>query len=183
MAVDMKTKHILILAGAFFCATAFAEYDCQTLVNGIGDWDVVTLGGFTLAKPVLVDLSPTNAPDADVRYSVRCRVIYRDNFIPHPMSDDEFDLVRRIGGVMNSWLKDFIAAECAGAEYSSLLKAYISKAFAENLNELFPKYVARQISAMDPKGRPDIDTVTVTVEAEGAFREDLIRAIASQESE
>ena len=179
----MKTKHTLILAGALFCATAFAEYDCQTLVNGIGDWDIVTLGGFTLTKPISVDLSPTNAPDANVRYSVRCRVAYRDNIIPYPMSDDEFDLVRRIGGVLNSWLKDFIVAECAGAEYSSLRKAYISKEFAENLNELFPKYVARQISAMDPQGRPDIDTVTVTVEAEGAFREDLISEIASRKSE
>ena len=70
--------------GALISATVFAEYDCQTFMNDIGDWSVVTLGGFTLAKPISVDLAPTNAPDETAQYSIRCQVIYKDNLIPRP---------------------------------------------------------------------------------------------------
>ena len=46
--------------------------------------------------------------------------------------------------------------------------------------------MSEQISKIeDPRARPDVDTVTVTVSAEGAFREDLIKGVGkiSQESE
>ena len=85
----MKAKNVLFLAGALMSATVFAEYDCQTFVNDIGDWNVVTLGGFTLAKPISVDLAPTNAPDEAAQYSIRCQVIYRDNLI-------EYDVVSSV---------------------------------------------------------------------------------------
>ena len=183
----MKAKSVLFLAGALMGATVFAEYDCQTFVNDIGDWNVVTLGGFTLAKPISVDLAPTNAPDETAQYSIRCQIIYRDNLIPRPMSDDEFGIVRGIGAKLNSWLKAFIGAEYAGAEYEDLLASYISKNLVDNLNDRFPDYIAERILEMDSFGRPDIDTVTVSVEAEGVFREDLIREMKKgntlQESE
>jgi hypothetical protein len=55
---------------------------------------------------------------------------------------------------------------------------------AEDLNARFPEYIAEQIPKIeDPLARPDVDTVTVTVAAEGAFREDLIKETISQESE
>ena len=177
----MKTKHILIIVGTIVCATAFAEYeehDCQAAMNVIGDWRLVTLGGFTLAKPISVDLAPSNAPDENGRYSIRCRVIYRDNTIPRPMSDADWERVRRTGNDLRAWLNDFIVVECAGRAYEDLFSAYMLGKFVENLNEHFPSYVAKQIAAMEPSKRPNIDTVTVEVDAEGAFREDLIRGWA-----
>ena len=170
----MKAKEVLLLAGALMGATVFAEYDCQSFVNDIGDLNVVTLGGFTFAKPIYVNLAPTNAPDENAQYAVRCQVIYKDNLIPRPMSDMEFEIVRGIGSLLNSWLMAFVAAEYAGAEYGELRKSYLSKKLVEDLNLQFPDYVAERISEMNPIGRPDIDTVTVSIEAEGAFRDDLI---------
>ena len=181
----MKVKSILFLASALMSATVLAEYDCQTFMNDIGDWSVVTLGGFTLAKPISVDLAPTNAPDKNAQYAIRCQVIYKDNLIPRPMSDMEFGIVRCIGAKLNSWLKAFIVSEYVGAEYEDLLKSYIGKKLVENLNERFHVYVAERILEMDPSECLDIDTVTVSVEAEGVFREDLIREMgkASKGSE
>ncbi len=173
----MKAKNVLFLVGALMSAIVFAEYDCQTFVNDIGDWNVVTLGGFTLAKPISVDLAPTNAPDETAQYSIRCQVIYRDNLIPRPMSDMEFDKVRGVGTKLNLWLKAFIDAEYVGAEYEDLLASYIDKKLVDNLNERFPAYIAERILEMNSSDRPDIDTVTVSVEAEGVFREGLIREI------
>ena len=184
----MKTKHILILVGTIVCATAFAEYeqyDCQAAMNVIGDWRLVTLGGFTLAKPISVDLAPANVPDENGHYSIRCRIIYKDNAIPRPMSDSDWERVRRTGDDLRTWLNNFIVGECAGRAYEDLLRAYMLGKFVENLNAHFPSYIAKQISAMESSERPDIDTVTVEVEAEGAFREDLKKAMirASQEEQ
>lgn len=169
----MKAKNVLILSALLACATAFAEHDYQTSQNGIGDWNLLTLGGYTFTKKISVDLSPANAPNEDARYSVRCQVIYKDNSIPRPMSDDELKTVRKTGDDLRKWLQEFISSECAGRDYENLFSAYISGKFAENLNEHFPAYVAEQIAALDPDERPDIDAVTVTVEAEGAFMEEL----------
>ena len=184
----MKTKHILILVGTIVCATAFAEYeqyDCQAAMNVIGDWRLVTLGGFTLAKPISVDLAPANVPDENGHYSIRCRIIYKDNAIPRPMSDADWERVRRTGDDLRTWLNNFIVGECAGRAYEDLFRAYMLGKFVENLNTHFPSYIAKQISAMESSERPDIDTVTVEVEAEGTFREDLKKAMtrASQEEQ
>ena len=182
----MRIKLCLVIAVAFTCVTALAEHNYQGYENVIGDWNVLTLGGYTIAKPISVDLAPTNAPDAGAQYSIRCQLIYRDNLIPRPTSDDEFDIVIRTGVVLNWWLKDYIASEYAGVEYADLLAKYKSGTFAIGLNAKFPEYIAEQISKLeDPRARPDVDTVTVTVSAEGAFREDLIKGVGkiSQESE
>ncbi len=156
------------------CATAFAKHDCQVSLNEIGDWNLLTLGGYTFTKKISVDLSPANAPNENAQYSIRCQVVYKDKSIPRPMSDEDFKVVRKTGDVLRKWLLDFISSECAGRDYEHLFNAYKSGKFAENLNDQFPKYVAEQISAMDPDKRPEIDTVTVAVEAEGVFLEELI---------
>ena len=176
----MKTKHFLLFVVAIACATAFARHNYQCYSNTIGDWKILTLGGYTLAEPMVVDLAPTNAPDANARYSLRCQVAYKDNVIPRPTSEAEFELVLKIAGVMNSWLKDFIDQEYVGAEYEELLKAYKSGSVRKDLAKKFPDYVAAQISAMDPSGRPDIETVTVDIEAVGAFRDELIKEMEKE---
>ena len=169
----MKKKIIIASISVLMCSIAVAAFDCQTSENGIGDWNVVTVGGFTFGKIVSIDLAPTNAPDMNMRYAARCQIIYRDNLIQRPMSDDEFEQVRDTGDTLNLWLKEFVADEYAGLEYDDLLDVYISGDFAQNLNECFPKYVADEISKMAPEDRFDIDTVTVVIAAEGAFKEDL----------
>ena len=182
----MRIKLCLVIAVAFTCVTALAEHNYQGYENVIGDWNVLTLGGYTIAKPISVDLAPTNAPDASAQYSIRCQLIYRDNLIPRPMSDDEFDIVIRTGVVLNWWLKDYIASEYADVEYADLLAKYKSGTFAIGLNAKFPEYIAEQISKIeDPRARPDVDTVTVAVSAEGALRKDLIEGMKkiSQKSE
>ena len=156
------------------CATAFAKHDCQVSLNEIGDWNLLTLGGYTFTKKISVDLSPANAPNENAQYSIRCQVVYKDKSIPRPMSDEDLKAVRKTGNDLMKWLRDFISSECVGRDYEHLFNAYKSGKFAENLNDQFPKYVAEQISAMDPDKRPEIDTVTVAVEAEGVFLEELI---------
>ena len=156
------------------CATAFAKHDCQVSLNEIGDWNLLTLGGYTFTKKISVDLSPANAPNENAQYSIRCQVVYKDKSIPRPMSDEDLKAVRKTGNDLMKWLRDFISSECVGRDYEHLFNAYKSGKFAENLNDQFPKYVAEQISAMDPDKRPEIDTVTVAVEADGVFLEELI---------
>ena len=176
----MNTKCFLIFSVALIGATAVAEHDYQCYSNDIGDSKILTMGGYTFAEPIAIDLSPANAPDAMARYSLRCRVAYKDNLMPHPMTDAEFELVLKIAGVINSWLKDFIDGVYGGSEYAELLKSYKSGKFRKDIKERFPGYVAEQISAMDPSGRPDIETVTVEIEAEGLFKEELIKELEKE---
>lgn len=172
----MKTRLWLVIAVAFTCATTLYAHNYQGYQNVIGDWNVLTLGGYTIANPISVDLAPTNAPDASAQYSIRCQLIYRDNRIPRPRSDNELKIVLGTGNVLNEWLRDFIANEYAGSDYDDLFEKYKNCMLAEDLNARFPEYIAEQILKIeDPLARPDVDTVTVTVSAEGAFRDDLIR--------
>ena len=179
----MKKMSILFLVSAFVCTTAFAEYDCQVSSNGIGDWSLVTIGGFTFAKPITIDLYPTNAPLRDTAYPIRCQVIYKDNQIARPMSDDELETIRRTGETLNSWLVEFIVADYIGVDYEDLRRSYYSGKFAEEINSLFPEHVAGKIAAMDPVKRFDLDTVTVTIEARGAFRKALEADLANDSAE
>ena len=173
---------ILFLVSAFVCTTAFAEYDCQVSSNGIGDWSLVTIGGFTFAKPISIDLYPTNAP-LDTAYPIRCQVIYKDKKIARPMSDDELEVIRRTGETLNSWLVEFIVADYIGVDYEDLRRNYYSGKFAEEINSLFPEHVASKIAAMDTVKRFDLDTVTVTIEARGAFRKALEADLANDSVE
>ena len=60
---------------------------------------------------------------------------------------------------------------------------YYSGKFAEEINSLFPEHVASKIAAMDPVKRFDLDTVTVTIEARGAFRKALEADLANDSAE
>ena len=134
----MKTKGVLFLICALTYVTAVAEYNCWASVNGIGDYMIVAVGEldkpFTMAKPISIDLAPTNAPDENASYSVRCRVCYIDNLLPCPKSDDDLKLVRLTGKVLNSLLKEFIAGQYVAAEYKELIEAYFNGDFVRDLN-------------------------------------------------
>lgn len=182
----MKLRIIFLISTVFACSLAFAsykDYDCQVSCADTGDLNIVTLGGFTFAKPISIDLAPTNAPDENVQYSICCQVIYKDNKIPRPMSDDELKTVFNTGAMLNSWLTGFIYDRYCGQDYGILLQSYISGNMAQNVNEDFPEYVAGKIYHMDPSDCIDVNAVTVVVNAEGAFREDIEAENASQESE
>ena len=170
----MKTKKLMVVAAMLSMASAvYAWFDCQVASNGIGDWNLVTLGGYTFAKSISVDLAPTNAPKADAQYSIRCQVVYQDRNLPRPKTDEERDEARKTGNRLNDWLKELVADQYVGAEYSDLLSKYFDVQFAEDLNCRFPAYAAEKIAEMDEDERIDIATVTVTVNAEGEFYADL----------
>ena len=178
----MRTKMLMLLAAVLAIAAAHAEYDCQVVSNGIGDWNLLTIGGYTFAKPVSIDLSPTNAPNADAQYSIRCQVVYQDRNIPRPKTKKEMRFARATGNLLNIWLKDFVADQYVGAEYSDLLSKYCDGRFTEDLNGRFPAYVAEKIAEMDDDMRIDIAAVTVTVNAEGEFFADLVELWRQQKS-
>ena len=178
----MKTKALIVVAAVLSMTSAVCAHDFDPIVNGIGDWDILTLGGYTFARSISIDLAPTNAPKADARYSIRCQVVYKDNNIPRPKTDEEKALVRATGSLLNIWLKEVVAEQYVGAEYSDLLSKHYDKQFTENLNELFPAYVAEKIAEMDDDVRIDVAVVTVTVNAEGELHADLVELWRQQTS-
>ncbi len=177
----MKTKLLSTLVFVLAIAsTAFAEV---TLKNGIGDRILVSVGrGVTLAKPVSIDLMPTNAPVSNASYSVRCRVIYEDDDIPSP-TEDSFDRVQDTWELLNKWLGEFVSGKYAGMEYEDLITYYYAKELSVEINDLFPVYVKEQLREMAAEERPKITTVTVEVEADGEFRAALIQLMESDTGE
>ena len=179
----MKTKILMVVAAMLtMVSAAYAGYDYQVASNDIGDWNLVTIGGYTFAKSTLVDLAPTNAPKADAQYSIRCQVVYKDNNMPRPKTDEEAAVARATGKLLNIWLKEFAADQYGGAEYSDLLPKYCDGRFTEDLNARFPAYVAEKIAEMEDDVRIDIDAVTVLVNAEGEFFADLVEFWRQQTS-
>lgn len=177
----MGKKHTLFAVLALAISAAYAEFDYQVAPNGIGDWNLVTVGGLTFAKPAVINLAPTNAPSAEATYALRCQVIYQDNEIRRPQTAEELHEARLRGAVLVDWLKGYIKDEYAGAEFSELLEKYYSGALAADLNAKFPSYVASQIEAMPESSRVDIEEVTVTVEAEADFKAELMKLYAASE--
>ena len=178
----MKTK--LLLSTLVFvlaiASTAFAEV---TLKNGIGDRILVSVGrGVTLAKPVSIDLMPTNAPVSNASYSIRCRIIYEDDDIPSP-TQDSLDRVCDTWELLNKWLGELVTSRYAGMEYEDLVSYYYAKDLSVEINDLFPRYVEEQIGEMVAEYRPNIKTVNVDVEAEGKFRDALIQLMESDPGE
>lgn len=179
----MKTKTLMVVAAMLSMASAaYAGYDCQVASNDIGDWNLVTIGGYTFAKSISLDLAPTNAPKADARYSIRCQVVYQDRNLPRPKTEKEMGFARATGGLLNIWLKEFVAEQYVGAEYSDLLSKYCDGRFTEDLNVRFPAYVVEKIAEMDEDERVDVAAVTVTVNAEGEFQADLVELWRQQTS-
>ena len=177
----MKTK---LLSTLFFVlAIASAAFAEVTAKNGIGDRILVSVGrGVTLAKPVSIDLMPTNAPISNASYSIRCRVIYEDDDIPSP-TQDSLDRVCDTWELLNKWLGEFVSDRYAGMEYEDLIAYYYAKDLSGEINDKFPDYVGEQIEEMEAEYRPNLKTVTVEVEAEGKFRDALIRLMESDTGE
>ena len=176
----MKSKVLLAVATMLGMVMSVCAYDYQVAGNPIGDSKLLTLGGFSFAKPFSIDLAPTNAPDEEASYLIRCQIIYVDRTMQRPETDVERAQVRRTGGRLNDWLKEFVVAQYVGAEYGTLLAAYFDHQIEENLNALFPEYVAEKIASMAPDERLDIAAVTVDIEAEGEFRAALVELLNQQ---
>jgi len=177
MKMKLLSTLVFVLAIA---SSAFAE---ATLENGIGDRILVSVGsGVTLAKPVSIDLMPTNAPVSNAKYSIRGRVIYEDDDIPSP-TEDSLDRVEDTWELLNKWLKEFVSGRYAGMEYEDLIAYYYEKKLSLEINDLFPIYIEEQMGEMAAEDRPNIKTVTVEVEAEGEFRAELIRLMESNAGE
>ncbi len=176
----MKTLSSTLVFLLAIASTAFAEV---TLKNGIGDRILVSVGrGVTLAKPVTIDLMPTNAPVSDASYSIRCRIIYEDDEIPTP-TEDSLDRVWDTWELLNKWLGEFVSSKYAGMEYEDLITYYYAKELSVEINDLFPVYVKEQLREMAAEERPKITTVTVEVEADGEFRAALIQLMESDTGE
>ena len=167
---SMKTKTLTFVAAMLAAASAaYAEIDRQTIRNGYGDMNMLTLGGFTLAKPTSIDLNPTNAP-AGARYSVRCQIVYRDNDLPYPKNKYEERLARKVGDFLNGWLKDYFSSRYCGMEFVDLIAVYYDGWLSQDVKENFREYVATRFEAMGPDSHHDIEIVAVTVNAEGELK-------------
>ena len=179
----MKSKTLLTVAAMSVMAlAAFADYDCQIISSGIGDSNLLTLGGFTFARPVSIDLMPTNAPNAGTRYSIRCQVVYKDRNLPRPKTEDEKEVARATGTLLNEWLMDLIADQYAGAEFADLLSVYYDGRLVADLNDRFPSYVAERIEGIKTNARINIAAVTVTVNAEGELRSKLVSLLRQEKT-
>lgn len=171
----MKMKLTLFIVGVLLGVTALAaKHDCQILSNGIGDSYLVSSGGFSFARPYSIDFFQMNAPLADVPYSVRCRILFKDHKLGRLMTCDDKDAIRKIGDLLNEWLDEFMFVEYAGIEYADLRRMYLSRDFVQEVNRFFPEYVDYKISDMDSDARIDVEIIIVEIEAIGAFYEDLI---------
>ena len=182
---SMETKTLTFVAAMLAAAaSAYADIDCQTIRNGYGDMNMLTLGGFTLAKPTSIVLDPTNAP-AGVRCSVRCQIVYRDNDLPYPKTKHEKKQTRKVGDSLNGWLKDYFSSRYSGMEFVDMIAVYYDGWLSKDVKDGFPEYVATRLEAMGPDSHHDIEIVAVTVNAEDEFKGVLSelwrkRATASQ---
>ena len=168
-------KSTFFLVGVLLGVTALAaKHDCQILSNGIGDSYLVTIGGFSFARPYSIDFFPMNAPLAHASYPVHCRLVFKNRKLDRLMTCGDKDAIRKIGDLLNEWLYEFMIIEYAGIEYADLRRKYLSRDFVEEVKRFFPEYVDDKISNMDPDGRIDVEIITVEIEAIGAFHDDLI---------
>ncbi len=172
--VLMNMKILLAAVAALSVSLVAKAHDCHIAQNSVGDWSVVSLGGFTLVKPISIDLAPTNVVVADAVYSIRCQVIYIDGAVDRPETEEELAAVRKTGERLNEWLREFVAERFVGMRHNALLMVYYQKTLAESINTVFPRFVAEKIGAMDSGERLDVDMVTVTVEAEGMLKKELV---------
>ncbi len=161
----------MVACAAFFSVCA---YDCQMAINSIGDGTIVGVGGFTFAKPISIDLAPTNAPVSDAAYTIRCQIVYTDEVNDRPDTLEKLSVARMTGAILNEWLVEFVEEEYVGAEFSALVEEYYQKNLTDDLNREFQKFVSEKISAMDSVDRLAVNAVAVTVEAEGDLRTALL---------
>ena len=185
----MKKKSVLVFTIALMWSLAFAsynDYDCQVVVNEIGDLNLIMMSGRCMfTHPVSVNLSPTNALAANPRYSVRCRVVYKNKSFNRFESDDGAVYVQIYSDIINSMLKEFLQEEFFVKnynwfDYNTLLEDYLDGEFSDRLERQFTEYAKEKIRDADAnvgaRGRrriPNVEVVTVEVSSESMFREDL----------
>ena len=145
-------------------------------LNAIGDLGLVMLGEYAFSNPLTVDLAPTNAPDADGVYSVRCQIIYVDEDVQVPKDDVSLELLRQTGDWLTDRLREFIEGNYARAEFENLRDRYFEGAIGIDLDEKFPAFVrARMIEA-----NLKVDVVKVQIFADGDLRRSLIGLLKAQ---
>lgn len=152
--------------------SAFASVP-QFGLNAIGDFSLVTLGKYTFSTPVMIDLSPTNAPSTNGTYAVKCQVIYVDGDLQAPTNELELEKLRQTGDWLTAQLKDFVADNYRGAEYEDLVRRYYEGAIGIDLDQQFPAFVRERKA----EANLDIEIVKVQIFAEGDLRRALIAVL------
>lgn len=154
----------LLVASTVFAATPHLG------PNAIGDLGLVTLGEYAFSNPVIIDLAPTNAPQTNGVYAIRCQIIYVDEDVQVPKDEQAFEDLRQTGDWLTEQLKAFIAENYAGAEFEDLCSRYFEGAIGIDLAIRFPFFVWDRMGEADRR----IDIVKVQVFADGDLRRALI---------
>lgn len=152
-------------------SAAYAKIDCQTIRNGFGDMNLFTLGEeFTFAKPISIDLNPTNAPVGGAKYSIRCQIVYRDNTLSCPKTKDDKRAARKAGTYLNAWLKELFSSLYSGMEFVDLISLYYNGWISNDVKARFPEYVTERIEEMGADASLDIEIIAVTINAEDELK-------------
>ena len=182
----MSLKVFSVLAAvAFSAVSAMADaypYLCQP--NVIGDRRLVSIDGVktSFARDVVMDLQPTNAPAGS--YEIRCRVVYADPDMPIPGEQiDQFDHFERIDGLLEGWLKEFVASEYAGAEFRDLVTRYYQGDLAKDLDVMFKRYAGERLAELVEEGEwLRLDVIMVEVSSSADLRKWLIATYAAEKA-
>ena len=132
-----------------------------------------TLGGVVSASPLLIDLMPTNAPNADATYSVRCVIEYKDNKHLRSKPGPEHEQMRTTGDLLNKWLKELVEGKYVGAELSELVSVFGDESFEDDLRSDFEMCVGEKIDELNLDDSIDVEIVAVRVYAEDEFEDEL----------
>ncbi len=130
-----------------------------------------TVGGVVSASPLLIDLKPTNAPNADATYPISCIIEYKDNKHLRPKPGSEREQVRTTGDLLNEWLKELVEDQYVGAEFSELVSTFGDESFEDDLRGDFDMRVGEKIDALNLDDSIDVEIVAVRVYAEDEFAE------------
>lgn len=182
----MSLKVFSVLAAvAFSAVSAMADaypYLCQP--NVIGDRRLVSIDGVktSFARDVVVDLLPTNAPAGS--YEIRCRVVYADPDMPIPGERiEQFDHFERIDGLLEGWLREFVASEYVGAEFRDLVARYYQGDLAKDLDVMFKRYAGERLAELEKAGEGvRLDVIMVEVSSAADLRRWLVATYAAEKA-
>ncbi len=151
---------------------AAADFDRQEVAYGVGNWTVLTVGGYTFTRPFSFDLAPTNLPKAVKRATIRCQIVYENEALARPADQAEFEFVLAIGDQMNASLADWLSANgWVGRDYAELVAGFADDSLRFDLQDDF----AKEVQASFQERGLDLRVVSVLVEAEGDLARDLAR--------
>ena len=171
----MKIKIFTMLLASLASMLVVYAGKVSATDSEIGDRYILAASGdFTFTKPAEFDLSPINAPDNNAVYGIRCRVVYCNNEIKCPKTEEDFAIANCARKILSGWLKEFIAERCSEADFQELLEAYVAGDFAENLNEDFKNYVKDQNEKLSSGERLDVEIGMVEVVSVDAFEAALL---------